>query len=441
MATFRLRSTPHFFENSITQRIDKDNAIIYGVTAMQSGVEAIGHGVMADSKTLEVMVNLGNAQPNGVRSRFGHPGMSENAAGKKVAMARNFRVDGDKLVHDSYMLSSARKSPVFSQDPIEFLLDVAENAPQEMGESVVIMADAVWTLDDGREIDPNERVEGVKYDEHHRPLNATTPLPVLRPQTFAYVDFVNEGALTHDGLFSASIADTIFAGTSSEYLHDLFQLVDNWRAQYDIPLDAIPNKIDRILHSYIVARGGTEQGDRLMAKRRRKLEADDPVVEIDEVVVVDEPVAEESELSTGQADEALDAAEAQLSALTEELTEPEESPVTRSEFDAWRTRVAEFAAQLEKLGAKYDRLASLLTRNLEATQAIHRNQQRLSGEPVVTQPVSRNRVDALDPIDYIHPQPTQFALDSHQRVTHRKLTPEQELLERQEARRRNATIR
>lgn len=234
-------------------RVDRQNLKIHGLVAMQAGVEAIGHGVMSDRKTLEMMVTLAN-QPNRrpIRCRFGHPGMSENATGKQMGVTLNYRIEenanGTFLVHDTQLLESARKSPAFGNDPIDYIMSIAETAPTEFGESVVIYTDLAWLLTDGSEVryyddegDPTPKPKGAKYDR-----------PVIRPVEFWYCDFVNEGALTHRGLFAAGV----FEGHSSAYLQELFGLVDRWRGAYSIPLAELPEKINRIMFEYLQSRKG-----------------------------------------------------------------------------------------------------------------------------------------------------------------------------------------
>ena len=56
----------------------------------------------ADLKTLTIAAALGNRHRGGfgVQGRFGHPGMSENSAGRKFMKSKNFRVLDGKLLHD-----------------------------------------------------------------------------------------------------------------------------------------------------------------------------------------------------------------------------------------------------------------------------------------------------------------------------------------------------
>lgn len=442
MQQFRFRSTPTW-GMSTDAHIDHENAIIYGVTAMMAGVEAIGHGVMADEKTLTKLADLGNAKTRGIKGRFGHPGSSENATGKQVQLARSFRVVGNKLIHDSHLLNSARKSPAFSQDPIEFILEVADSAPTEFGESVVIAAGTVWPLEDGREIPvevdpwsggyyyPEGKPSDVEFDDNRRPTTATSELPVMRPEVFYYVDFVNEGALTHDGMFSVNMAADLFSGHSSEFALELFDLVDRWREQYQVPLDQIPLKVDQLTAKYLAARG--LKGEYIMARKStRRFSADEvePVAAATEdpieATATDEVVEDDDDV-----DAELERAEA-LAADIEDEGEEDEQAVTIEELQAFSAELAKVMSEVSKLsqiveqhGKRMGSMAKLLTQNLEATQTVQRNMKQLAGEPLERVAVPRfNTNTALEELG-IQPQqtprPNQFMMGAQAPAGVRKL--------------------
>lgn len=391
--SFRLATTYQFTPPAI----DRKAGILRGITAMQAGIEALGHGVQADMTTLQTLALMGNADVDGVRSRFGHPGISENATGKKVANATNFQVKGDRLIHDSRLLESARKSPVFSQDPIEYIIEMAEKTPRELGESVVIAANTVWALTDGREIDvevwgpgrytyPNGKPTNVDFDDDGRPVNATTPLPVLRPVAFHFVDFVGEPALVRDGLtpMSADAINYLFAGRASEYAQEMFRIVDEWRSRYHVPLQAIPGKVDQIVSEYMAARSGRS------TDMARKLKFEDVEVE---------PVTPPAESDPVEDD--ISAAEQTTADTQDDLTE------TEAQMDS---RIANLEATVSGLLEQNKRLAALVRQNAEMTQTLQRNIKRLAGEPVVTERVPKSKQQPMEDLqtnsmDFGHPTP------------------------------------
>lgn len=409
MQTFRFYSALPATTNA---RIDRQNAILRGVTAMQAGVEAIGHGVQADLQTLYSLAAMGNANPKGIRGRFGHPAISENATGKQVQVAKNFRVEGDNLVHDSHLLQTARKSPVFSQDPVEFLLGLAEDSPSEFGESVVIEADLVWTLDDGTETDavvPDEDGPLGGYIMADRPKSALTPLPVLRPLKFHYVDVVNEGALTHDGLFpaSAQMAQMFFAGHSSEFADQIFQTVDAWRERYQIPLSALPEKVEQVVDTYMALR----QKERTM---RKKYTMEQEPVD----AVIDTPVDGSASSPTEQFEsDPVDDKMAELDAKADALA-------NRKRDLSSDTRMQQALAKIEVLEDRVQHMTDLLMQCFDETtamadefeakvialqnnyQTLQRNYKRLNGETDVTVKVPTARHQPLEQTQqYAHPTP------------------------------------
>ena len=358
-------------------KIDKTNLTIHGVTAMQAGVEALGHGCMTDDKTLEMMLALAQANPKGFfRQRFGHPGISENATGKQVARAYGFRIVNGNLLHDSRLLESARKSPAFTQDPINYILDIAEKSPSEFGESVVIDADLIWKLADGREIPrwPKRDEDGrivedsdiVRDAKTYRPITATTPLPLLRPSKFYYVDFVGEGALTHAGLFPDGMQKLFSSGVSA-YAEDLFALVDSWRSAFDISLDELPKKADQLLTAYLYQRSKNE--DSTMKKGKTFAAA----------------TAEKfDEIEPGSAEGAPDqlAMLEEMAAKLNAPAQPAQAALDTIQFDPGiieglqteiadlRADNAELRAQLANQNDRVNRALALLRSNLEATEAL-----------------------------------------------------------------------
>lgn len=393
-------------------RVDRQNLTIRGVVAMQSGVEALGHGCMTDNKTIQMMLKLAqDGKPR--RQRFGHPGISENATGKQVAQAVNFSIVNGNLVHDSIFLESARKSPAFSQDPVEYILSLAEKSPSEFGESVVIEADLAWTLPDGRDVPQYQRerneedrrrnatfidIDGVERHSHnYKPVQALTDLPVLRPNTFHYVDYVNEGALTHEGMFSK-----MFMSGPSAWAEELFHFVDEWRTAYNIPLTDVPKKADQLLTAYMQVRSSKDTAMKRefttnVAAAAEKFEFSEQ--EEASLNSEQEPTAE----ATTSDNDPLSAAESLAAQLVSPTVEASADSGILAEMTA---RIDQLEGAIERMTAKFDRLATLQTQQLEALLTLQRNQTRLSGDPVVTQKVPKTPASALEPLPaFAHPTP------------------------------------
>lgn len=225
---------------TLNPRIDRVNGVVRDVVAMQTG-DAIGHGRTADLTTLSLMAELGNAK-NRVNGRFGHPAISANAMGKRVMSATNFRVMGNKLLQDVQLDPFAKNSPSFARDPIPYLLDRIERDPANIGMSVVITSDSVWVMEDGTEL-------SIYSDEGRKRRNeAVNKQPLLRPEKFHFVDVVDEGALTPNGMFD------IYSGDESQFALLAFEALDQWRERFGITLEEIPDKIQSLTRTYISLR-------------------------------------------------------------------------------------------------------------------------------------------------------------------------------------------
>lgn len=179
--------------------VDREKGIIYGVSAMQA-VTAKGHGVAADATSLKQIVDLGNADPNGIKVRFRHPEKDGDALGTVVGRLKAFRVVGDKAIADLHLSRSAALSP--AGDLRSYLMAFAEEDPAAFGMSAVFKFDAVWRLPTGEV--PAFRIVDGEPRMIERPSGALNAVPVVRPSVLAAVDIVDDPAANRDGLFSAA---------------------------------------------------------------------------------------------------------------------------------------------------------------------------------------------------------------------------------------------
>lgn len=177
--------------------IDRDNLIIYNTTVMMADVEALGHGFVTDQKTITKIAELGQRAKNGVMGKFDHP-RSGDDMGKQILQAENFRVDDKAVLADLHFFKEASNSPVLGDSVLSWVFDMAENHPAHLALSVVVSGYWVWVLDSGAEI----RIPDWEFywGMYERPDNATTDMPILRPEQLWGVDMVSEGAATR-GLF------------------------------------------------------------------------------------------------------------------------------------------------------------------------------------------------------------------------------------------------
>lgn len=362
---------------SQSMRTDTANRAIFNICAMQVG-EAIGHGKLADTTTLSMAAALGNAggRIGKVWSRFGHPEMSENATGRKVGYAANFRLSGDKLLCDLHLSEAAKLSPVFERDPADYLLHVANHAPEEMGMSAVLWVQLVWRFADGSEEECSEDWYYGMAEESDRPAGAINHLPLMRPVAFDYLDVVNEGALTPNGMFAAQLA----AGHSSEFLFTAYDMIDRFRVQYRLSLEETKDKLETFVVNYLKNRGlSQEQVTMAAAKKPRGKQV---FFEAEGVI------GSESELNEtpDELDGALAQAEENTAVIEETDTAMNEAEETEQSAELQRLQVQ--VDKLSRLALLQNQQITALSQQVQAlTQAtveLRKGVQALANEPIIT---------------------------------------------------------
>ena len=118
--------------------VDADGDVIRGMAVVSAG-EARGHGFRFDEAAMDSFVVLGNARPNGVKARFGHPNMSTTALGTFLGRSKNFRkvTVGEKVMvkADLHLDPTAYNTP--TGDYATYVKDLATSDPQAFGCSIV----------------------------------------------------------------------------------------------------------------------------------------------------------------------------------------------------------------------------------------------------------------------------------------------------------------
>lgn len=352
----RFRSLP---QREKPARVDRENRVIYGVSAAQA-VEALGHGLMLDAKTLQQIVDLGNAAKNGVKSRYTHPGLSSDGMGKQLGRMKNFRVEGDKAVGDLHLYESASHTP--SGDLAGHVMDLAEEDGAAFGLSIVAEGTRVWTFANGTEIAAD--------DESGRPKDAMTLLPVFRVGALDAVDVVDEPAANRDGLFSRALW-----GTN--------QLAESMFGDFDELLKQVgmtPQAAWGYALKYFDARGVDLKG---MAMAEQTNAVDAPGDE-DEIVAAVEIDNEESGEGSEVSQEEMQALQAELAAIKQReqaaLAQAQElqGKVAAMEKDARTQRFAALAKGWQGETAKHLQVLEALGEGSDAYLAYVSLQSALS---------------------------------------------------------------
>lgn len=177
---------------------DTANDALYGVVLCQVG-EAKGHGVLLDSIFIQQAYNSFVAlhTVDGLKCRFGHPGMCFDAVGTFIGRFHNPRLseDGTQLLADLYFDPSARISP--NGDMVAYVTTLAESDPKAIMSSIVFQCGPSIYKD----------TEGVEYlDRYDAEGNYIRGLmEYARLDELNACDIVDEGAAT-EGLYSKTFA-------------------------------------------------------------------------------------------------------------------------------------------------------------------------------------------------------------------------------------------
>lgn len=185
--------------------VDRNESVIRGYIVAQEGpFSSEGRGEF-DKPALRQIARLMRAAPNGLKSRFAHPSLSDNGIGKFLGRARNPRLDtisvreskgvrkDDEITvvrADLHLDPSSRNTP--SGDLGGYVMDLAESDPDAMSSSLVLQAKKEYRLDGkGR---PELDDEGNELP------------PLWSPTHLHASDVVDTGAAV-DGFLSAEVID------------------------------------------------------------------------------------------------------------------------------------------------------------------------------------------------------------------------------------------
>lgn len=224
--------------------VDREQRAILGyVVAEEGNFKSKGRGRF-DVSSLMKLVELGNADPMGVRQRFQHPTASDDGLGKYVGRASNFRLDkrdGRTVVRaDSFIDKTAMKAPVNGGTPYgEYLMDLAESDPGALQTSIVV--------------EP-EKIKSEEQDE----LGEQLP-PLWIPKHLHASDFVDTGDAVHGDLLSGdTFTEWLDTGSDRRIPAKLPVVVTQYldRGFADADREAIETRFQEFLGRYLDGRFG-----------------------------------------------------------------------------------------------------------------------------------------------------------------------------------------
>lgn len=185
--------------DSKTPRVDREGGhygagIIRGFAVITRG-EALGHALWIDSEFVEQTRKAMAALASGTKSRFTHPGLSSDGMGKLLGRAYSPKTDGDTVRADLHLLESAHDTP--DGDLASYVMNLAEEAPDAFGASIVYKADR-----GAEERFQAEHMDAEGTFKSPDPDNVNH-LPHARLGRLLAVDIVDEPAANPAGMFSA----------------------------------------------------------------------------------------------------------------------------------------------------------------------------------------------------------------------------------------------
>lgn len=152
-------------------KIDRQNGIISGVSAITANVPAKGHGIYTDGKTLSSALEVANEFENGVKVKLRHKmnGEFQSVVDSTVGVLKSFKISDGKLLADLHLLKS------LSAETKEKIFEMAEVMPDQFGLSIVFSGVC-------------EEIDGKKF---------------LRCEELQSIDLSDNPAANPDGLFES----------------------------------------------------------------------------------------------------------------------------------------------------------------------------------------------------------------------------------------------
>lgn len=184
--------------------VDREKNILRGMVLAQEGdFKSAGRGSF-DLKSLKQIVTLSRKSPEGLKSRFGHPTLSDDGLAKYLGRVKNVRLDSVKLKRDGELtlLHAVRGDLHFDKTALqegpnggkplgEYVMDRAESDPDAISSSLVLQADKEEQLD--------PKTKKPLMNDRGEPMP-----PLWRPSRLHASDIVDTGDAV-DGLLSAGI--------------------------------------------------------------------------------------------------------------------------------------------------------------------------------------------------------------------------------------------
>lgn len=124
--------------------VDRENNMIRGYIMAEEGEFKSRRGVF-DSKSLHLIMRLTNEAPNGLKSRLGHPTLSDDGVSKHLGRSFNARLDGKRVRGDLRFDPTAFDTP--HGNLADYVMRRFESDPDSISSSLVLTTDEEPQLD------------------------------------------------------------------------------------------------------------------------------------------------------------------------------------------------------------------------------------------------------------------------------------------------------
>lgn len=174
-------------------------SVLNDVSLITGGVEALGHGIYIDEKSVETVITLLLGKP--LRSYLSHFNAFKDRIGTEIGFFSGIYRDGLKVRAKTFEFLDAFKrhdAPIHDR-----IYELATKYPDQIGVSVVANIDRVWVLDNGAE---------VPFIDEVPPANAIRDIPSARFTSIDSADLVSFPAANPDGLLSVKQVDEVGLG-------------------------------------------------------------------------------------------------------------------------------------------------------------------------------------------------------------------------------------
>ena len=136
MKRVQFNSLPNF--NSSATNVDRENNVLKNICIANFGKNK--NESYFDEKFIADLVAKGNAQTQGVKSRFGHPSMCATSLGTYIGRYKNFNVQNGNCFADLHLDPITKKTQVEGKGIMmyDYIMDMAERNPDMFGNSIHI---------------------------------------------------------------------------------------------------------------------------------------------------------------------------------------------------------------------------------------------------------------------------------------------------------------